>query len=250
MARLPRLSIPGQLHHVLWRSNGATTVFVDEDDRQVFKTLMGQHLATAHMAVHAWALMPDHVHVLLTPQAPDALSVGLQAVGRVYVPYYNRRHGHRGTVWEGRFRSTVLESARWVLPAMIWLDSHPHRSGLSVGPEVHPYTSAAHYLGLRHERCLTAPAPYWALGNTPFAREAAYRRLLEQGLEEDLIQQLTQAALKGWALGSPQFVSELQKTVARRLQQAHAGRPVSKGSRTAASSVQPAPSSLPHAKLA
>jgi putative transposase len=225
VARLPRLSIAGQLHHVLWRGNGQLAVFVDDEDRQMFKRLLIQHANAHALALHAWALMPDHVHLLLTPQHANGLSLALQAVGRVYVPYYNRRHGHRGTVWEGRFRSTVLEAAHWMLPAMIWLDTHPYRSGLSAIPDAHPYTSAAHYLGLVSERALTTPPQYWAIGNTPFAREAAYRTILERGLDDTAVHALTQATLKGWALGSPAFVAELQKNTARRLSQTEAGRP-------------------------
>lgn len=225
MARLPRLSIAGQLHHVLWRGNGSLTVFVDEEDRQTFLHLLTQQTHLQGLALHAWALMPTHLHLLLTPEHAKGLSTALQAVGRVYVPYYNRRHGHRGTLWEGRFRSTVLEAARWMLPAMIWLDTHPYRSGWSTEPGAHLYTSAAHYLGLRHERALSTPPQYWALGNTPFAREAAYRTILEQGLDESSIHTLTQAALKAWVLGSPQFVAELQKNAARRLTQTQPGRP-------------------------
>jgi putative transposase len=112
-----------------------------------------------------------------------------------------------------------------MLPALIWLDTHPYRSGWSVEPGAHSYTSAAHYLGLHHERALTTPPQYWALGNTPFAREAAYRTILEQGLDDASRQALTQAALKGWVLGSPQFVAELQKNAARRLTQTQPGRP-------------------------
>jgi putative transposase len=225
VARLPRLSIAGQLHHVLWRSNGALAVFVDEEDRQTFLRLLIQQTRLHGLCLHAWALMPDHLHLLVTPQQANDLSVALQAVGRVYVPYYNRRHGHRGTLWEGRFRSTILEASRWMLPALIWLDTHPYRSGWSVEPGAHSYTSAAHYLGLHHERALTTPPQYWALGNTPFAREAAYRTILEQGLDDASRQALTQAALKGWVLGSPQFVAELQKNAARRLTQTQPGRP-------------------------
>jgi putative transposase len=226
VARLPRLSIPDQLHHVLWRGNGQLLVFVDDEDRQQFKKLLIEQTRLHRISLHAWALMPDHVHLLLTPtHDATSLSVMLQALGRLYTPYYNRRHAHRGSIWEGRFRSTVLEASTWMLPAMIWLDTHPYRSKLTTVMGAHSYTSAAHYLGLQHDRALTIPPQYWALGNTPFAREAAYRTILEQGLDSACVQTLAQAALKGWALGSVAFVAELQKNVARRLQPTRPGRP-------------------------
>lgn len=244
MARQPRLSLNGQLHHVLLRSNGQQPVFLDDEDRALWRNLLARYAPDMGVDVHAWALMPDHIHLLLTPRlalpvptAPPALvqSVALrpagdlsgfiQALGRAYVQAFNRRHGRRGSLWEGRYRSTVLEPHPWLLRAMVWLDTHPHRSGWADQPQTHAWTSAAHYLGLQTERCLTVPPQYWALGNTPFAREAAYRTLLEQGCDAASVSALTQASLKGWALGSSAFVAALQLQSPRRLEKRRPGRP-------------------------
>jgi putative transposase len=226
MARQPRLSLPGQLHHVLLRGNNGQAVFADDADRALFVALLTQHASAQGVALHAWALMPDHIHLLLTPQRDGALSQCMQATGRAYVLAFNRCHGRRGTLWEGRYRSTVLEVEPWLLRAMVWLDTHPQRAGLSDHPGgAHPWTTAGHYLGLRHERSLTVPAPYWALANTPFAREAAYRTLLEHGSQPAHALALTHAGLKGWALGSVPFVAGLQAQTPRRLHMATPGRP-------------------------
>lgn len=225
MARLPRLSLVDQLHHVLLRGNNRQPVFADEADRALFVALLAQHATAQGVAVHAWTLMPDHIHLLLTPQRDGALSACLQAVGRAYVQAFNRRHGRSGTLWEGRYRSTVLEPEPWLLRALVWMDTHPVRAGLVEQPGPHPWTTAAHYLGLRHERGVTVPPQYWALANTPFAREAAYRTLLEHGSAPAHTQALAHAALKGWALGSPGFVAGLQGQTPRRLQAAKPGRP-------------------------
>jgi putative transposase len=226
MARQPRLSLPGQLHHVLLRGNNRQPVFADDADRALWVALLTQHASAQGVALHAWALMPDHIHLLLTPQRDGALSLCMQATGRAYVQAFNRRHGRHGTLWEGRYRSTVLETEPWLLRAMVWLDTHPQRAGLSdhLGG-AHPWTTAAHYLGLRHERALTVPAPYWALANTPFAREAAYRTLLEHGSQAAHTLALTHAGLKGWVLGSAPFVAGLQVQTPRRLHMATSGRP-------------------------
>ena len=226
MARLPRLCVPGQVHHVLWRGVTGQPVFVDNEDRGVFVEHLNQ-VATAHrLALHAWALMPDHIHLLLTPQDAAGLSAGMQALGRRHVQTFNRRHGRRGTLWEGRFRSTVLEADPWLLRAMVWMDTHPQRVGMAVDVgQGHPWVSAGHYLGVQSHRELTVPPQYWALGNTPFAREAAYRTLLEHGCPWGHAQALTRAALKGWVLGSDAFVAALQSDTPRRLQPARPGRP-------------------------
>ena len=248
MARQPRLSLTGQLHHVLLRGNGREQVFADAVDRRAFIDLLVQQAQSQGVSVHAWALMPDHVHLLVTPLRDGALSLCMQAVGRSYVQAFNRRHDRRGTLWEGRYRSTVLEADTWLLSAMVWLDTHPHRTpgavpqGGGAGNDdghdqavgAHPWVTAGHYLGLSHINGLAVPPQFWALGNTPFAREAAYRTLLERGCGAATQAALTQAALKGWVLGSDAFVAGLQQGTARRLQKSKPGRPVSRAVESAA----------------
>lgn len=236
MARQPRLSLSDQLHHVLLSGNNGQPVFADSADRALFVALLSTHAQAQGVALHAWALMPDHIHLLLTPQRDGALSLCMQAVGRAYVQAFNRRHGRRGTLWEGRYRSTVLEPDAWLLRAMVWLDTHPQRSLLAQGQGLeqapgagngaHPWVTAGHYLGLAPCKAITVPPQYWALGNTPFAREAAYRTLLEQGCDAASIRALTEAARKGWVLGSDGFVAQLQGVTPRRLGKAKPGRPV------------------------
>lgn len=226
MARLARLCIPGQPHHVLMRGVGAQAVFVDDADRESFLAHLAQAAQSHGVAVHAWALMPDHVHLLVTPADAPGFSAAMQAVGRSHTQAFNRRHARRGTLWEGRYRSAVLQSDRWLLPAMVWLDTHPSRSGHGAEPgQPHPWVSAAHYLGAATHRVLTVPTAYWALGNTPFAREAAYRTLLEQGCTQTECAALRQAALSGWVLGDVPFVAALQMGSERRLAAAKRGRP-------------------------
>ncbi|MDO9159489.1 MAG: transposase, partial [Burkholderiaceae bacterium] len=95
MARQPRLSLPDQLHHVLLSGNNGQPVFADSADRALFVALLSTHAQAHGVALHAWALMPDHIHLLLTPQRDGALSLCMQAVGRAYVQAFNRRHGRR-----------------------------------------------------------------------------------------------------------------------------------------------------------
>ncbi len=225
MARQPRLSLTDQLHHVLWRGHHHQPVWVDEVDRELLAQLLTDLAADHGVSLHAWVLMPDHIHLLLTPLREGALSAFMQAVGRRYVQAFNRRHGRRGTLWEGRYRSTVLEPEPWLLRAMVWMDSHPWRTGLAPQTGAHPWTTAAHYLGLRTLTGLTVPPQFWALGNTPFAREAAYRTLLEQGCDAASTRALADAALHGWVLGSAPFVAQLQAESPRRLEKAKPGRP-------------------------
>ena len=127
MARLPRLIVPGQVHHVLQRSNGGQAAFVDAHDHQAMLDLLAQYTQDFGVAVHAYVLMPTYWHLLATPDTAEGLPAMVQAVGRRYVRQFNQRHGRRGGLWEGRFRSTVVEAGQHLLPGMVWIDTAPLR---------------------------------------------------------------------------------------------------------------------------
>lgn len=225
MARLPRLTLAGHLHHVIQRGNNRQPIFVDGADFETMLSLLADNAGRCAVAVHAYVLMPNHFHLLLTPSSEEGLPQMMQAVGRRYVQYFNRRHARTGTLWEGRYRSTVLQPERYLLPCMVYLDLNPVRAGLAARAMEYPWSSHAHWAGVCVDRLLTPHAQYWALDNTPFAREAAYAALVESGIGEQEQQALTASALSGWALGSDEFVANLQKHTDRRVVRKKAGRP-------------------------
>ncbi len=228
MARLPRLSIAAYPHHVVQRGNNGQAIFLSDQDRLQMLDLLESQALLCEVAVHAYVLMDNHFHLLLTPRTADGLSRLMQAIGRRYVRYFNDRHGRTGTLWEGRYKSTLIEAETYLLACMAYIDLNPVRAGLVGQARDYPWSSHAHYAGLRGDRLVTPHPLYWGLGNTPFAREAAYTRLVQEGLSLSQQQALTESVLKGWALGSPAFVEELQKKTPRRLSKSRAGRPVSK----------------------
>ncbi|WP_298212786.1 transposase [Acidovorax sp.] len=227
MARLPRLTLPGHLHHVIQRGNNRQPIFQDGEDFEAMLGLLADNALRHGVAVHAYVLMDNHFHLLVTPSAPEALPQMMQAVGRRYVQYFNRRHGRTGTLWEGRYRSTVLQPDKYLLPCMVYLDLNPVRAGLVANTADYPWSSHAHWRGVRNDRLLTPHALYWALGNTPFAREAAYAALVQTGIGSLEQTALTASALSGWALGDAEFIEGLQKQTPRRVVQGQAGRPKS-----------------------
>lgn len=225
MARLPRLSAPGELHWVLWRGHNRQPVFLDDTDRTVFLACLRDALAQQSAQLHAYVLLDNEVHLLLTPTAEGALATAMQTVGRAYVRRFNQRHGRSGTLWEGRYRSTVVEAAL-LLPVMVCLDHAPVRAGLVPAPEPYGWSSLGHYLGWRNDGALLQPHPdWWALGNTPFAREAAYAERVRQGLGQVESARLTQVASTGWALGSAGFLRRIEALTGRRAAPARPGRP-------------------------
>lgn len=225
MARLPRLTLPGLPHHVLLRGNNRQPIFAGDDDYRTMLALIEEHAARASVAVHAWLLMENHLHLLLTPQDAAGLPALMQGVGRRYVRHFNTRQQRSGTLWEGRYRATVLDPQAWLLPCMVYMDLNPVRARLAPEARDYPWSSHGHYAGLRTDRWLTPHAQYWALGNTPFAREAAYAERVQTGLAAAQQQAITDATLQGWALGSAEFLAGLQKITPRRLSKASPGRP-------------------------
>ena len=225
MARLPRLALAGQAHHIIQRGNNGCEIFVDDEDRRHMLDLLREMARRFDVDVHAYVLMPSHFHLLLTPRTAEALPQFMQSVGRSYVRWFNNRHGRSGTLWEGRYRCTVLEAQAWLLPAMVFIDTSAVREGLAPTAQDWPWSSYAHNAGLQGDALVRPHAVFWALGNTPFARDAEYVRLAHMGLASHQQEQIAHAAMRGWALGSPEFIANLQQQTPRRVTRQRAGRP-------------------------
>jgi putative transposase len=225
MARLPRLTLAGHPHHIIQRGNNRQAIFVDPGDYEILLALLEEHAGKSGVAVHAYVLMSNHFHLLATPETEQGISQLMQAVGRRYVRYFNQRQARSGTLWEGRYRSTLIHAERYLLPCMVYMDLNPVRAGLVADAAEYRWSSYAHYVGARHDRLVSPHPLYWGLGNTPFSREAAYAELVRSGVSALDQQALTDSALRGWALGPPDYLAELQKRTSRRLTKGSAGRP-------------------------
>ncbi len=225
MARLPRLVVANHLHHVVARGNNEQSVFVDDADCQHFLDCLRDAARQYRVALHAYVLLPARVQLLLTPSDDTGLGKLMQAVGRRYVPYFNARHRRSGSLWEGRFRATVVEADTYFMDCLRLLVFQPVKAGLAADMVSYPWSSHAHHLGLRKQAWLTDHAAYWKLGNTPFDREIAYQEFCAQAPDRKLADAIEQATHHGWVLGSPVFKAALAKLTDRRLQPARRGRP-------------------------
>ena len=225
MARLPRLSLSGYPHHIIQRGNNRQAIFASAADYRYLLDLLRTQARECQVAVHSYVLMSNHFHLLLTPEESEGLPRMMQAVGRSYVQYFNRKQARTGTLWEGRYRSTVLQTERYLLQCMAYIDLNPVRAGMVAGPQDYPWSSYAHYTGVRADPLVNPHPLYWEMGNTPFAREAAYAAMIHAGVNQEQQQALTSSALSGWALGEKSFVQGLQKQTSRRVNRAKAGRP-------------------------
>lgn len=223
MARLARLCIPGWPHLVVQRGHNGREVFVDDVDRVLFRSLL--HEAAVHhvVQVHAYGLLDDEVRLLVTPATADGLSKLIQAIGRRYVTRFNRRHARSGSLWEGRFRATVIEPEQHLLSCMLFVEGSG--AGVESGHSDGAWSSAPHHLGVKIDPLVADPSQYWALGNTPFDREAAYRHLYQQALTEKQFSEIRKALNAGWPLGNEQFREALVSSTTRRLTPKPRGRP-------------------------
>ncbi|MEO8020596.1 transposase [Polaromonas sp.] len=225
MARLPRLSLPGYPHHIIQRGNNRQAIFSAPADYQVLLDLIEEHAKKSGVAVHAYVLMVNHFHLLVTPEAADSLPRMMQAVGRRYVRYFNDSQGRSGTLWEGRYRSALIQAETCLLACMAYMDLNPVRAGLAPDARDYPWSSHGHYVGLRNDKLVTPHSLFWGLGNTPFAREASYADMVRAGVPAEQQTALTKSTLGGWALGDADFVANLQPYIERRLVKTQVGRP-------------------------
>ena len=228
MARQPRLALPGYPHHVIQRGNNRQPIVLDETDRKMLHSLWLEESQRHKVAVNAYVLLDNHFHMLLTPPSDEAMSLMMQSVGRTYVRYFNNRHKRSGTLWEGRYKSSLLDSAAYLLTCMAYIDLNPVRAGVAESADAFNWSSYKHLIGQKIDKLVTPHALYRGLGNTPFAREAAYAEFVAGGLSESIQKDLTESALKGRVVGRPDFLKLLEKTTRRQILPQKAGRPFKK----------------------
>lgn len=230
MARQPRLVIAHQPHHLIQRGNNRQPIFIETADYQAYLTWLREGSKRFGVAIHAYVLMSNHVHLLASPQDADGLAKLMQWLGRAYVPWFNRKYSRTGGLWEGRFRTSVVDSEAYLLICSRYIELNPVRAGLAGQPQDYPWSSYAHHIGLKIDPLITEHALFWALGNTPFEREAAYKSLFEQALSQADLAVVGQGVQKGRVTGPIAYQEKLAKTLDRPIIPNRRGRP--KGTKT------------------
>lgn len=225
MARLPRLVIPHQPHHVVQTALDNVAVFRAPEDYGIFLKWLRDAARQFKVAIHAYVLLPEGFQLLASPADEIGLSRMMQWMGRHYVPYFNGRYGRAGTLWRGRYKAMLIEADAYLLACSQYIEQLPVRAGLATAPADYSWSSHLHHIGSRSDPLVTDHPVYWALGNTPFDREAAYKALSEQGVSARQTQTLDQALHRDWPLGSEAFKAELAKQIVRPVQPGRRGRP-------------------------
>jgi putative transposase len=206
------------------RAVGGAPAFCAPDDYRQFLQCLREAAARWQVAVHAYVLMPDHVHLLATPTTAACLGQAMQSLGRRYVRWFNKHYVRSGTLWDGRYRSSLIEADRYLLACCRYIETNPERAALVADAASYPWSSLRHHLGVAIDPVVTDHPVVWALGNTPFERQSAYRELVERPLEADQIEMLRWGVRHGWAVGSPHFLRELESICKRPLSPRPKGR--------------------------
>ncbi len=225
MARAARIILPYQPHHILQKGNNRQAVFLDEEDYLSFLLWLREAAALYEVSIHAYVLMASRVHLLATPKDKDGLARMMQWVGRHYVPYFNKKYQRSGTLWEGRYRTSPIEAAPCFLNCCCFVELLPVLLGLARKPSDYRWSSYAHHIGLRQDPLIQDHKLYWDLGNTPFAREAEYNRLISLPFSSDEADRLGKAFDHGWLVGSEAFRLELERRTVRKFRMGQRGRP-------------------------
>jgi putative transposase len=228
MARQPRLILPKQPHHILQRGNDRQRIFREPEDYQRFLGWLAESARFYRVAIHAYALLPTHLHLLATPETEEGLAAMMQKLGRFYVPWYNAKYDRAGSLFEGRFRTAVVDTDRHFLMCSRYIELAPVHEGEAGEPAAYAWSSYRHHAGVQHDAVVTDHALFWGLGNTPFQREAAYIDLVGQGIGPDELAQIAGAVQKGQPLGAQAFKLHLERTTQRRILPAKRGRPFKK----------------------
>lgn len=216
MPRLPRYVLPGHPQHVIQRGNNRCPIFIADEDYAFFRRTL-QHASQRHGChIHAYVLMTNHVHFVMTPERENSIARVLQSLGRRYVQYFNTAYQRTGTLWEGRYKATVIDTERYLLTSYRYIELNPVRANMVAHPGEYRWSSYHRNALGKTDTLVTPHEQYQALGKQNADREAAYRALFQTHIDARTLDEIRQATQKGWALGNDRFKDDIERLLQRR----------------------------------
>lgn len=216
--------------HVIQRGHDRAVCFRDVRDYVTYLRYLEELVCKCECAVHAYVLMTNHVHLLLTPEKEDSTSQLMKHLGQRYAQYFNRTHERTGTLWEGRFRSSIVEGQDYLFRCYRYIEMNPVRAGMAKHPRDYPWSSYRENAeGERSAAFLAPHQQYIALGRSDVERRVIYRGLFDEVLDNKQLHEIRAAAKGGFALGGRQFKAEVAATLGRRAEPGKSGRPRKNG---------------------
>jgi len=222
---LPRYFLKGTPQHVIQRGNNRQAIFRALADYRYFSGCLEEAAEKYGLAVHAYVLMTNHVHLLATPSTPESLPKTLQSIGRRYVQYFNRARSRTGTLWEGRYRATLVDSTRYLLTCMRYIESNPVRAGIVGHPRDYQWSSYRNNAEGQADPLVTSHVVYRQLHANVDSRRKSYRQLFRHRIPDAELNEIRSATHKAWVLGSPRFKTRAEKATGRRVTPLAKGRP-------------------------
>lgn len=211
MPRRKRHCPAGLPIHVVQRGNNRQICFTSNADMAAYLNWLQEAAKTYDVAVHAWVLMTNHVHLLMTPGDDDAVSMCMQYLGRYYVRYFNFRYGRTGTLFEGRFKSNPVQSNGYLLACYRYIELNPVRAGLVQGPADYIWSSYKANAFGQLVQMWSPHKEYLALGGCKKQRLEAYQQLFENEIGADFTTEIRHALNTGLVLGNDRFRTEVEK---------------------------------------
>ena len=225
MPRRTRLELPGYPLHVTQRGVNRCAIFVDDLDRRHFYDLLLDAMAEHDIAVHAYVFMGNHVHLLLTPPERGVLSRAMRNAGQCYVQAFNKRHRRCGTLWQGRFKSCLVDTERYLMTVYRYVELNPVRAAMVSRPEHHRWSSVHANLGLIKDPLVTPHPVFLAQDPDPQKRSQAYQARLHEGVSDDDLARIRAHLQQERALGDVKFQVMVEKALGRPAQLRSRGRP-------------------------
>jgi putative transposase len=225
MAHQPRLDLPGIPRHVVQRGNDRQACFAVDADYLRYLQELREASAKHHCAIHAYVLMTNYVHLLVTPATTGAISRMMQAVGRRYVGSVNARYRRTGTLWEGRFKAALVDTDRYLLTCYRYIELNPVRANMIDEPSAYPWSSYRHNALGGTNPLITPHEQYTLLAATPAERQATYRALVHEHVEQKDLDDLRLHTQQQRAWGSERFQQQIEALTQRSVSVRPRGRP-------------------------
>ena len=225
MPRKPRVSPIGIPQHVIQRGNNRQVCFTSDQDFKAYANWLKEYSRKFHVEIHAWVFMTNHVHLLCTPQKANAVSLMMQSLGRQYVRYFNYTYKRTGTLWEGRFKSCLVQTEEYLIQLYRYIELNPVRANMVNDPAEYVWSSyQINALGKASQLC-TPHQVYLSISNDPQARQSSYRALFQYQLDAKIINDIRQATNKGMVIGSDTFKDQIEKLTGKSMHPKKIGRP-------------------------
>ncbi|NDY72942.1 transposase [Desulfobacter hydrogenophilus] len=228
MPRRPRIVVPNIPLHIIQRGNNKQACFFADNDYLFYLQWLEEYALTSGCLIHAYVLMTNHVHLLLTPKSNSSTGNLLKRLGQRYVQYINRTYRRTGTLWEGRYRSCLVQEEKYLLTCQRYIELNPVRAGIVEHPGEFKWSSYRHNGQGEMSGFITPHILYQSLGETNNQQQTTYRGLFRYELEPDEIDQIRKATNGNFALGTKRFQNEISIIVGRRAFPGKAGRPRTK----------------------